>query len=187
MKQVSAEDCVERTIVTFKTKMFNTSQSKDYFINECCFGDDLCHWLRVEFQKRGATCDDEPGQEDFGWYLNFVLGEDKYCLVGAFRADSEEPESSSSLVGAASSKQVDDGVARDGDSGDDDGLWVLFLERSLGFWASVFGGRDKGLKMRGAKMLHETLMAEKAISEVKWHRKKDFDQGKEELALDVPA
>jgi hypothetical protein len=29
-----------RTVVTFNSSAFNTTQPKSYFINDCCFGDD---------------------------------------------------------------------------------------------------------------------------------------------------
>ena len=34
-----------RTVVTFRSSAFNTTESKDYFINECCFGDDAARWI----------------------------------------------------------------------------------------------------------------------------------------------
>jgi hypothetical protein len=30
-----------RTVVVFKSEMFNTTERKPYFVNDCCFGDDL--------------------------------------------------------------------------------------------------------------------------------------------------
>jgi hypothetical protein len=35
-----------RTIATFKSDAFNTSEGRDYFINDCCFGDDGS-WLYI--------------------------------------------------------------------------------------------------------------------------------------------
>ena len=47
------------------------TQPNDYFINPCCFGDDVAKWLIRELRRQGMEIDEEPGQEDFGWYLNF--------------------------------------------------------------------------------------------------------------------
>src|SRR5690348_10610301 len=60
-----------RTVLTFESTAFNMAEPKEYFINPCCFGDDLAKSLIDELHKQGLKTDDEPGQEDFGWYLNF--------------------------------------------------------------------------------------------------------------------
>jgi hypothetical protein len=59
-----------RTCVTFNSAVFNTTQTKDYFINPGCFGDDVCKWLTEEFRANGVETDKGPDQEDFGWYFN---------------------------------------------------------------------------------------------------------------------
>lgn len=74
---------MKNTYVTLKTEKFNVSESKEYFINENCFGDDFGKWLlsklsarRVEFEEDG------PDQEDFGWYINFsISGSEITCLI----------------------------------------------------------------------------------------------------------
>lgn len=57
-----------RNTVRFHSEAFNTSEPRDYFINPCCFGDDLAAWLRPRLQALGWEAP-EPGQEDWGWYL----------------------------------------------------------------------------------------------------------------------
>jgi hypothetical protein len=64
-----------RTLVTFKSSAFNTSEPKPYFINPGCYGDDVAKWLTRELRGRGFKTDEEPGQEDFGWYFNFEHGD----------------------------------------------------------------------------------------------------------------
>jgi len=52
----------------FETSRFNLSEVRAHFINPCCFGEDLAAWLRAKLVEQGAQVD-EPGQEDWGWYL----------------------------------------------------------------------------------------------------------------------
>lgn len=70
-----------RSVVTFKSDLFNLTESRDYFINPDCFGDDLAKWLIARFKAGGIEVDDEPGQEDFGWYFHYVVYGAPYCLV----------------------------------------------------------------------------------------------------------
>ena len=55
-----------RNAVRFRSTKFNTTEVKDYFINDICFGDDLANWLFEELKKRGLKAI-EPWQEDWGW------------------------------------------------------------------------------------------------------------------------
>jgi hypothetical protein len=34
-----------RSLVTFKSTAFNVMERRPYFINDCCFGDDVAKWL----------------------------------------------------------------------------------------------------------------------------------------------
>jgi hypothetical protein len=52
----------------FETDRFNLSRPKEYFINDCCYGDDLATWLRGKLDELGILAS-EPAQEDWGWYL----------------------------------------------------------------------------------------------------------------------
>lgn len=45
-------DAKVRTVVTFESTAFNMAEPKDYFINPCCFGDDLAKWLIDELANR---------------------------------------------------------------------------------------------------------------------------------------
>lgn len=55
--------------LVFSTNRFNSSEPRPYFINDCCYGDDLAAWLAERLRPRGFRVG-EPGQEDWGWYLN---------------------------------------------------------------------------------------------------------------------
>lgn len=152
-----------KTIITFRSESFNTSDSRPYFINPCCFGDDLCHFLIAKLKDAGLECDEKPGQEDFGWYFNFKFNSHAYCLIAAFRPDDEETGSSP-----------------------DSGLWNLYLERAAGFMAPIFGARNKGLDEAIAQKLHSILSTTNEFSELRWHFRKDFDAGREELGTSQP-
>jgi hypothetical protein len=79
-----------RTVVTFESTAFNMAEPRsDYFINPCCFGDDLAKWLIDELRKQGSETDDEPGQEDFGWYLNFETAGIAHTFVIGHRPTGE--------------------------------------------------------------------------------------------------
>lgn len=73
-----------RTVVTFRSSAFNTSEAKPYFINPCCFGDDVANWLAAGLRRDGHEAG-ETGQEDFGWYFNFRVGGVAHCLVTGYR------------------------------------------------------------------------------------------------------
>lgn len=166
-----------RNLITFQSKEFNSTVPQEHFINDCCYGDDICKWLIEELTRKGVDCDKEPGQEDFGWYFNFSVNKVVYCLVCAFRLgegeDQEQEKDQEKKEEAASSE------AENGD-------WIIWIERSAGFMASLFGARNKGLDEAVPKLIHSTLSANPAITNIKWHRKKDFDAGREDLALSSP-
>ena len=48
-----------RTHVTFVTRLFNTEEVKDYFINPICFGDDCAQWLIDRLVSQGSEKVDE--------------------------------------------------------------------------------------------------------------------------------
>ena len=51
-----------RRYVIFQSESFNTTEAKDYFINECCFGDDLGRWLLRELSQRGVETTRSPAR-----------------------------------------------------------------------------------------------------------------------------
>src|SRR4030095_13214248 len=106
-----AMELLTHTVVTFQSASFNTTEARDYFINPCCFGDDLARWLIGRLRSNGIETDSEPGQEDFGWYFNFKVSENVYCVVLGFRPDEENA----------------------------DGEWVAWLERTRGLVGAIFG------------------------------------------------
>jgi hypothetical protein len=86
------------------------------------------------------------------------MGDEKYCLVCGFRPGDEQ----------------------------DPAVWVAWIERSTGFIAGIFGGREKGIDIAAPRQIHQVLTRSPEISNVRWHRKKDFDRGNEEAAQGSP-
>jgi hypothetical protein len=65
--------------ILFETNRFNLSEVKDHFINPICFGEDVAAWLRGKLVERGIPTI-EPGQEDWGWYVESTLGDSVYFI-----------------------------------------------------------------------------------------------------------
>lgn len=73
--------------ILFDTNRFNLSEVKEHFINPGCFGEDLAAWLRAKLIERGVPTI-EPGQEDWGWYIESqVRGSSYFIGIGG---DAEE-------------------------------------------------------------------------------------------------
>ncbi len=148
-----------RTVVTFQSDTFNTSEQREYFINPICFGDDAAKWLISRLREMRVATDDGPRQEDFGWYFNFRLSAGEYCCVVGYRP---------------------------GESEDDPGLWITWLERRLGLLGSLIGGRNRGIDPSAIEAIHQALSGSAQIRNVRWHNKKDFDEGRDEFGSEVP-
>jgi hypothetical protein len=147
-----------RTVVTFKSRAFNTSMPKPSFVNPECFGDDVAAWLIGQLRARGLETAEQPGAEDFGWYVRFTQNDTPYCAVVGYRPDH----------------------------GPDGGDWVVWLERDAGFFGSLLGRRDKGIQHEAAHLLHEILSASGELRHIRWYFKKDFDAGREDGASATP-
>ena len=147
-----------RTLVTFESSAFNTTDTREYFINPGCYGDDTCRWLMHRLRHAGVSTDPEPGQEDFGWYFNFTLGEGEHCLVVVFRPGNNE-------AGA--------------------GVWIAWLERKTGFVGALLGGRKRGIPTAAVSAVHRAL-ASPEVSNVRWHDRAEFESGNEERGSQEP-
>ena len=147
-----------RPLVTFKSTAFNITEPRPYFINECCFGDDTAKWLLGELQRSGLGAGDEPGQEDFGWYLNFEVAGVGHCFVLLYRSDD----------------------VREG------ATWIGVLERNRGFFGSIFGRRKHGIQPSAAQAIHSILATSTLIRDVRWHFPEDFDKGYEKKGTPTP-
>ncbi len=148
-----------RTVVTFRSSAFNTSQPQANFINPGCYGEDLAKWLMERLQKKGYSTGNVPEQEDFGWYFTFQVDGMEHCLVIGFRPGTDTT----------------------------DGVWIASLERQRGFVSSVMGNRNRGIQPEATKAIHEALSESPQICEVCWHFRKAFDAAGEELGTPTPS
>lgn len=147
-----------RTLVTFESPAFNSTERRDYFINDCCYGDDVARVLMEHLRARGISTDAEPGQEDFGWCFGYRVGDTDYQFVVANR-----PTESSDRV-----------------------VWIGWLERKAGLVASLLGFRNRGIQRDGVTTIHTAISSLPQVGKIRWHRKDDFDALKEELGQGDP-
>lgn len=140
----------QRTIVTFRSAAFNTSERRTYFINDGCYGDDLARWLMAELAARGTATDAEPGQEDFGWYFTYQAGTAAHQFIVGYRP---EP--------------------------DPHGLWIGWIERGAGLVGSILGARRRAIAADALATIHVALSESDRVSDVRWHRRAEFERGNE--------
>jgi hypothetical protein len=147
-----------RTVVTFESTAFNMAEPKEYFINPCCFGDDVAKWVISELRKQGLKTAEKPGQEDFSWYLNFEVTGIGHTLMVGHRPTGETEA----------------------------GTWIGWLERSRGLIGSLFGGHKRGVEPSAVEAIHRILSSSALIRDVRWHLLRDFDKGYEERGVSSP-
>jgi hypothetical protein len=133
-----------RTLVTFQSSAFNTSQERDDFINPGNFGDDLARFLMDGLRRHGFEVEEGVGQEDHGWFFTYRCNGVPYDFI----------------VGWA------------------DGEWIGWVERRVGFLASLLGARQRGIAPEAAQAIHAALSDAPEISGIQWHRPADFQAGR---------
>jgi hypothetical protein len=148
-----------RSLVTFKSESFNTSESKPYFFNPYCFGDDVCRWLIQELRLKGVKTDDQPECEDFGWYFVFHVTNVPHCFVVGYRHGSFDEA---------------------------DGIWIGWIERHVGLIRSICGGRNRGIRPEAMSAIHDVLVDSEQICEIRWHYQGEFDAGIENKGTREP-
>ncbi len=131
--------------IIFKTKSFNTSIRRAYFINPGCYGDDLARWLISELTARGIATEKVPGQEDFGWHFGFHAGGADHKAVIGFRPGS---------YGG-------------------DGEWICWIERQAGL-AGAAPGKQKDIKPAAVKIIQDILIASSTVTVLKFCELKDL-------------
>jgi hypothetical protein len=102
-----------RIDLIFSTDRFNMSAPQEYFINDCCYGDDAACWFVERLREHGLTVA-EPNQEDWGWYF------DAHC------------DSASYFVGVG-------GNSDDEASSRNRGEWRLMVQKRRSLWEKLSG------------------------------------------------
>ncbi len=149
-----------RNHVTFVTTLFNATEVKDYFINPCCFGDDCAQWLIDKLKAQsGVQVDEEPDQEDWGWYF-FVKAGQRIFWVGVGLLEDEDRSNT----------------------------WLVFVESRLS-WVKrkLFGQADQAELLALCQALNQVLKSSPEISDVRWYTKGDWSKGKHEDWRSSPA
>ena len=95
----------------------------------------------TRLREAGIKTDDEPGQEDFGWYFCFEVPAGSHCCVLGYQDD--EPE----------------------------GLWHLSIERNRGFIGSILGRRNSGIDDAAVQAIHNVLSNAPEIRELEWTKR----------------
>ena len=134
------------TFASFKSSSFNTTEDKDSFVNPGCFGDDVCEFFIKELKNSPLQCSPEPIAEDWGWEFAFKFGEKQYFVGCAFNTDYE--------------------------------CWLIFIERMKGFkeiLTSIFAKQEDAVPLEVAQALHKALIESDKITNLKWHKKDDWD------------
>jgi hypothetical protein len=129
---------MQRQEASFRSSVFNTSEVRDYFINDCCFGDDLAKWMMERLRHAGFETAEGPRQEDFGWYFKFKVPAGTHCCILSYQPD--EPE----------------------------GTWHLWLERSRGLVGSLLGRRNRGIDGTATRVINDVLASAHQIRDLQW-------------------
>ena len=135
-----------REVVLFRSDAFNTTEERDYFINPCCFGDDVARWFIEELQKRNIVVDAEPSQEDWGWYFFFTCENSQYTLKIGFRPEDDDRDD-----------------------------WLCFIEPPPRPFLSWLKRENKTIHPCAARTIHDVLSQSDKISHIRWLYKERFD------------
>lgn len=144
-----------RTVVVFRSNAFG--EATEATDNPEPAGKDLAQWLSRRLRDAGVAAVGEPGQEDFGWYVEFTIGTAAHCFVVGAR-----PRDDNSLE------------------------WVGWVERSRGFVGSLLGLRNKDILAGAVDALHSVLSGAAEVSAIVWHEKSSFDRSREEHGSPTP-
>ncbi|SPE61855.1 conserved hypothetical protein [Verrucomicrobia bacterium] len=147
-----------RTIVTFQSSAFNSTERKEYFIHDGCYGDDVARWLIDHLRGNDIPADHEPTPEELGWHFGFSVGGTDYRMA----------------VGHRSAK------------GSEPAVWIGRLERKAGRIASKFHRQMHGIQPDAVRLIHSLLSSSLKVRNVRWHHQEDFEAGQEENGATEP-
>jgi hypothetical protein len=145
-----------RTIVAFEISVFNATVSKQY--NPCCFGDDVATWLH--------EADEQPGQEDSGWYFTFRISGPSYCFVVGYRAADPDNEEAGFWIGWGTTRRT----------------------VRISFWWPQGWHRPFRHASSSRNLVQLAILSNSPrISNIRWHFEHGFTNGLEELGTPGPA
>ena len=138
-----------KTSVSFQSNLFNKTEQQDYFINPCCFGDDVCRFVINKLKSAGVACDDKPEQEDWGWYFYFWEGGISYMFGCSLGSDDQAPADTNPELCTDA--------------------WMGVIERHATDFLSRIGMGKKTVTTEAVQMIHQTLTNTEGISAISWH------------------
>jgi hypothetical protein len=147
-----------RTVATFECAAFNTTERRDYFLNDSCFGDDLAEWLIDELGARNIETDAAPAQDEFGWHFGFRKDEVDYTFAVTHRS-----------AGAGRPP-----------------VWIGRIERKAGRFGKLLHGTARGIEPEAVLAIHSVLNSALLIHNLKWHYRRDFNANREDLGAPEP-
>jgi hypothetical protein len=134
-----------RSQVTFESESFNTTETRETFINPECYGDDLVLWFMQKLRDRGVEVDDgDPSQEDFGWYATIRVDGRDYDLIVGHLGGADPPG------------------------------WLVLIERSYGLIGSLLGRRSRAaVDASVIQLINEILQRSEECRNVLWFHRGD--------------
>ncbi len=129
-----------RTCAVFTSEAFNTTRPKPEFAHPENYGDDLARWFMTQIRDRGLAVDEEdPSQEDHGWYVTFTLDGLLYDLVVSYAPEDGE-------------------AAR----------WLACIERSVGLWGTMIGQRHRAVTREVVELVNDILVHAEECADIRW-------------------
>lgn len=141
-----------RNRVTFVTALFNATEVRDYFINDCCFGDDCAAWLIDRLKANSdLQVDAEAIQEDWGWCFGAKVGQRSFLVGVGLYEDDDVPN-----------------------------RWLVFIDSQLGsVKRMLFGPTDQAEHLTVCGAIDRVLKREPRVSEIRWYTGPSFERGGE--------
>lgn len=138
-----------KTCAVFRSTAFNTTNSKPEYVHQGNCGDDVVLWLADKLRDRGTWIEEEePSQEDHGWYLTFRRNDILYDLIVSYA-----PENG--------------GAPR----------WLVSIERGFGLLGSLFGRRYKRVEVEVVRLVNDILQKAEECRGVRWLFETDLGRG----------
>ena len=137
-----------RNRVTFVTTLFNATEVRDYFINDCCFGDDCAAWLIRKLRAQATLqVDAEPIQEDWGWCFGVTVGQRSFLIGVGLYEDDDTPN-----------------------------RWLVFIDSQLGsLKRKLFGQTDHAEHVMVCEAVERVLKSESGFGQIRWFTQTDLE------------